>query len=64
MTTQCTHPKTGVVTTQPSGEWEEGARAPVCSQPACIDEATAWVQRVSRKPAYYVPAAQKAEVSA
>jgi hypothetical protein len=64
MTAQCRHAPAGVVTTQPSGEWEEGAQAPVCSRPACIDEATAWVQRVSRKPAHHVPDVQKAEVPA
>lgn len=60
----CTHPKTGVVTSDPAGVREKGAQSPVCNLPACITEAEAWVRRVSRKPAFHVLTEQKAEVSA
>ena len=64
MSTTCGHPVAGVVTTPPAGVHEEGAQAPVCAQPACIDEAVAWVERVTRKPAHHLLDVQKAEVSA
>lgn len=65
MTTQCRHPRTGVVSDSPAPyACEIATVAPVCDRPECIADATAWVELVSRKPAYHVPAAQKAEVSA
>lgn len=60
----CTHPKTGIVTSDPAGVREKGAQSPVCSSPACITEAETWVRRVSRKPAHHVLDVQKAEVTA
>lgn len=64
MSARCSHTPTGVITTQPTGVLEEGAQAPVCDLPDCITEAEAWVQRVSRRPAFHVLDAQKAEVTA
>lgn len=64
MSAACTHPKTGVVTSDPTGIREKGAQSPVCPSPACITDAEAWVRRVSRKPAFHVPDVQKAEVTA
>jgi hypothetical protein len=65
MTDPCTHPRTGRVTSHP-GVYVEGSHAAtsVCDRPECIDEAVAWVERVTRKPAHHVLDAQKAEVSA
>lgn len=65
MSTICGHPVAGLVTTEPTGVRVQGAQSPVCAQPACIAEATAWVKRMSRKTtAYHMPAEQKVEVPA
>ncbi|HEY2086296.1 MAG TPA: hypothetical protein VGH54_09755 [Mycobacterium sp.] len=64
MSAQCTHPRTGVVT---SGPWTAAsgshAATNVCDRPECIAEATAWVERVTRRPAIY-RRDEKAEVPA
>lgn len=51
----CRHPRTGVVTTHP-GSYETGSHAAtnVCDRPECIAEAVAWVERMTRRPAYHV----------
>lgn len=71
MTAPCTHPKTGVVTShKPNPSLFEAAvlgshaETPVCDLPECIAEATAWVERMTRKPAHHVLDSQKAEVPA
>lgn len=66
MSTPCGHPRTGIVTTHPNGGYENGSHAAtdVCDQPACIAEQIAWAQRYTGRPAFHVPDAQKAEVSA
>lgn len=65
MSTPCTHPRTGIVTSHPNG-YVEGRHAAtnVCDLPECIAEAIAWVQRMSGKPAHHLLDAQKAEVTA
>lgn len=52
----CTHPRTGVVTSHRGRGRYDGpiAVTPVCDRPECIDEALAWVARMSRKPAHHV----------
>jgi len=56
MTDQCRHIRTGLVTSRPLGGIEgQYAAAPVCSLPECIAWATKWVERMSRRAAYYVP---------
>jgi len=52
----CTHPRTGVVTSQRERGRYDGpiAVTPVCDRRECIDEALAWVTRMSRKPAHHV----------
>ena len=69
--TACVHPRTGVVTSHDPkpGLFKAaplGAHAvtPVCNLPECIAEATAWVERMTRKPAHHVLDAQKTEVPA
>lgn len=69
--TSCTHPRTGLVTSHKPklGLFEAAvhgahAEAPVCDLPECIAAATAWVERMSRKPAYHVRIARKTEVPA
>ena len=55
MTLPCNHkPHTGLVTSL--SEWSGGhhAQAPVCDLPECIDAATAWVERMTGKPAKHV----------
>lgn len=52
MTVPCPHPRTGVV--ESVGDWGKNAFAPVCSDQACIDDAKAWVKRVTGKPAKHV----------
>lgn len=71
MSTPCTHPRTGRVTSHKpkAGLFEvvelgPHAEAPVCDLPECIKEAYEWVQRMSHKTAYYVLDAQKTGVPA
>lgn len=55
MTLPCNHkPYTGLVTSL--SEWSGGhhAEAPVCNDQVCIDDAKAWVKRVTGKPAKHV----------
>ena len=50
----CGQPRTGLVTSSPPGGIEACTRAPVCGLPACVEEASAWVRRVSfGKPAFH-----------
>ena len=53
----CTHPRTGVVTSHPDGNYQGGSHAAtdVCDQPECIAEAMKWVKRYARRKAYHVP---------
>lgn len=51
----CSRDRTGLVTSRPLGGIEACTQAPVCDLPACIEEASQWVKRVSfGKPAFYV----------
>jgi hypothetical protein len=52
---ECAHqPRTGVVTSFDGGDAVSNAQAPVCSAPECVEEALAWVRRISGKPARHV----------
>jgi hypothetical protein len=52
---ECAHqPRTGVVTSFDGGEATSNAQAPVCSDPACVADALAWVSGWSGKPARHV----------
>lgn len=48
----CAHPRTGMVSCSP-GE-DNYAQDPVCGDPRCIDEASAWVKRLTGKVPVYV----------
>jgi hypothetical protein len=53
--TECTHARTGVVTSRHHSLSDEShAETKVCSLPECIAEALTWVTRVSGKPAFHV----------
>jgi len=58
MTTPCTHPRTGIVTSHPepgSFSMPSHATTYVCDLPECIEEAKAWVTRMTYgKPAFHV----------
>lgn len=55
MTVPCAHARTGVVTSHP-GSYEGGSHAStnVCDRTECLEEATKWVERYTRKPAVHV----------
>ena len=57
MSAQCNHPTAGTVTSQQHGMSDEPhASTRVCDLPECIEEAMAWVTRMSHgKPAYHLP---------
>ena len=65
MSAACTHLRTGIVTSR-LDDSQNGSHAAtsVCDQPECIAEATAWVERMTGKPAHHVLDARKAEVPA
>lgn len=53
--TECSHTRTGVVTSRPLGGIEDSyAATRVCDLPECHQEAFAWVERVSQRTPYFV----------
>lgn len=51
----CGATSAGLVTSRPLVGTDHFASAPVCALPACVDEALAWVRRVTfGKPAFHV----------
>lgn len=53
---QCTHVRTGIVTTHPDGgPIDKGhAARDCCARPACVEAAVWWVRRAVGMPGYYV----------
>lgn len=56
MSIPCSHPRTGIVTSHPNGRTDEPhAATNVCELPECLEEAMAWVGRMTHgEPGFYV----------